>query len=76
MDVSNDYQQAVPVAEAALGIAWRHDWLEFDAGYEVTNWFNLGNRSMFVDDADAGAYAPLANDILLDGWFLRCAVLF
>ena len=76
VDVSNDYEQAVPVLEAAVGASWRNSWLEIAAGYEFTNWFNLGDRSSFVDNEHEGLYAPEATDVLLDGFFIRCAARF
>ena len=57
--------QAVPVLEAALGVAWTRNNLEVSLGYELSAWFNMGNRYTPV--------GPVSNDLLLDGLFVRAA---
>jgi Legionella pneumophila major outer membrane protein precursor len=59
--------QAVPVLEAAVGAAWTYYQLEVSAGYELSAWFNMANRYAFTGGA------PVSNDLLLDGLFLRVA---
>ena len=76
VNVRDNYTQAVPVLETALGGAWQHNGYHFAAGYELNNWFNLANRSMFPDNVHEGAYAPSSNSVLLNGFFVRCSVLF
>lgn len=76
VNVRDHYMQAVPVLETALGTAWQYERFQFAAGYELNNWFNLANRSMFPDNVHEGAYAPSSNSVLLNGYFLRCSVLF
>jgi hypothetical protein len=76
VDVTDNYERAVPVLEAAVGVCWACTWLEISGGYEVQSWLNMGDRSTFVDDVHEGLYVPVASDILLDGFFLRCAVVF
>lgn len=71
VDVRDDYDQAVPVLDAALGVAWNRGPVQIRGGYELANWFNLADRSMFPDETHEGAYAPLSNDVLLDGLFVR-----
>jgi len=73
VDVRDDYRQAVPVLDAAVGVAWNRGPLQIRGGYEMANWFNLADRSMFPDDVHEGAYTPLAEDVLLEGFFLRLA---
>mgnify|MGYP001144396734 CR=1 FL=1 len=50
--------QAVPVLEAAVGVAWTYNHIEVSGGYEVNAWYNM-------------AYDQ--NDLLLDGFFVRAA---
>lgn len=76
VNVRDNYSQAVPVLETALGGAWQYEGFQFAAGYELNNWFNLGDRSMFPDNVHEGAYAPASNSVLLNGFFVRCSVLF
>ena len=76
VNVRDNYSQAVPVLETSMGAAWQYEGFQFAAGYELNNWFDLGNRSMFPDNAHEGAYAPASNSILLNGYFFRCTVVF
>lgn len=76
VNVKDNYNQAVPVLETAMGAAWQYEEFQFAVGYELNNWFNLGNRSMFPDNAHEGAYAPASNSVLLNGYFFRCTVVF
>lgn len=71
VDVQDDYDQGMAVLEAAAGIAWTHGPLQMRAGYELHNWFNLADRSMFPDAEHEGLFTPLSNDVLLDGLFVR-----
>lgn len=75
-DVSDRYEQALPAIEAAVGLTWRCDWIELACGYELTNWFDLSDRSMFVDSAHEGAYSPSSTNLLLDGVFARMSFVF
>lgn len=76
VNVRDHYIQAVPVLETSLGGAWQYENVQFAAGYELNNWFNLGNRSMFGDNAHEGAYTPASSSVLLNGYFFRCTLLF
>ncbi|WP_417732920.1 Lpg1974 family pore-forming outer membrane protein [Rosistilla oblonga] len=76
VDVTDRYEQALPAIEAAVGLSWRSDHIELACGYELTNWFDLSDRSMFVDSAHEGAYSPKSTDLLLDGLFARMAFQF
>jgi hypothetical protein len=69
--VRDDYRQAVPVIDAALGLAWTRGPVEIRGGYEMANWFDLQDRSMFPDNVHEGAFAPASSDVLLEGFFLR-----
>lgn len=71
VDVRDDYDQAVPVIDAAVGVAWNRGPWEIRGGYELANWFNLADRSMFPSFQHEGAYTPQSQDVLLDGLFVR-----
>ena len=58
---SISYTQAVPVFEAAFGIAWSRGPWEISGGYEINTWFNIGEVN------------KVSNDLLIDGFFLRLA---
>lgn len=76
IDVTDNYQQAVPAIEAAVGASWRNERFEISGGYELTNWFDLADRSMFVDSVHEGAYSPNSMNLLLEGFFVRGAIAF
>jgi hypothetical protein len=71
VDVRDDYDQAVPVIDAAVGVAWNRGPWEIRGGYELANWFNLADRSMFPSFQHEGVYTPQSQDVLLDGLFVR-----
>jgi hypothetical protein len=71
VDIRDDYDQAVPVIDAAVGVAWNRGPWEIRGGYELANWFNLADRSMFPSYQHEGAYTPQSQDVLLDGLFVR-----
>ncbi len=56
--------RALPVLEAAAGVAWSLNNLDVSAGYEMATWFNLASFS-------PGAVPD--NNLLLDGFFVRLA---
>lgn len=58
--------QAVPVLEAAMGVAWTRNQLEVSLGYELSAWFNMGNRYTLGGP-------PVSNNLLMDGLFVRAA---
>jgi hypothetical protein len=71
VDIRDAFGQAVPVLEAAAGVAWTRGPWQVRGGYELVNWFNLADRSMFPDNTHEGLYTPLSPDVLLDGLFVR-----
>ena len=70
-DEVDEYDQALPVLEAMLGAAYHFDRFEVSGGYELSNWFNLGERATFNDDANEGNYGPFSTDLLLEGFVLQ-----
>ena len=75
VDVTDRFTTPVANLGAAVGIAYYvHAW-ELSGGYELANWFSLGTRTGF-DDAHVGAYDPVSNDILLDGFFLSASLTY
>lgn len=72
VNVGDAYGRPVTVAETAVGAAWRvNDMLNIRAGYELADWFGIGNRAMFPDNTHEGSYVPLSDDVLLHGFFVR-----
>ncbi len=74
--IQDEYRQAVPVLEAAVGLSWQRGGWELAAGYEIVDWFNLGDRSAFPNDVHEGLYAPSSADVVLEGVFARVAYTF
>ena len=62
IDFSEDYTQAVPVLEVALGAAWSRGPFEISGGYELSSWFNM---------AEVGRSSY---DLVFDGFFVRLAI--
>ena len=62
VNFSEDYTQAVPVLEVALGAAWSRGPFEISGGYELNSWFNM---------AEVGRSSY---DLVFDGLFLRLAI--
>lgn len=56
--------RALPVLEAAAGVAWSRNNLDISGGYEMATWFNLASFT-------PGNVAD--NNLLLDGFFVRLA---
>ena len=73
-DEIDEYEQALPVLEAMLGAAYHWEGFELAGGYELSNWFNLGERAMFNDAANEGNYGPFSTDLLLEGFVLQFVV--
>lgn len=71
VDMIDRFDQAIPSLEAALGIGYTWNGWSVRTGYEVIHWFNLADRAMYVDDIQEGTYAPLSQDVLLEGFFAQ-----
>lgn len=61
LNFTNEYYQAVPVIDAAVGASWTYRAWQVAGGYEMTTWFNLA-------EIERSSY-----DLILDGFFLRLA---
>lgn len=61
---SQEATRALPVLEAAAGVAWSRNNLDISGGYEMATWFNLASIT-------PGNVAH--NNLLLDGFFVRLA---
>jgi hypothetical protein len=61
IDFREDYKQAVPVLDVAVGAAWARGPFEISGGYELSSWFNM---------AEVGRSSY---DLVFDGFFVRLA---
>ena len=74
-DVLETSTKIVPVVEAALGARWTRGPLAIDAGYELSDWFNLAGTVPVQPAAVPGkAVVPLVSQpqsLFLEGCFVR-----
>jgi hypothetical protein len=75
-DLTDSSTQIIPVAELGVGLSWQYRNLVVSGGYEATNWFNLVDRQLFVDDFSEGRFQRRVSDLSLEGIFLRLGLTF
>jgi TolA-binding protein len=73
--------RVVPVMELAAGLQWQplvaeNLNLDFAAGYEFQNWFNVADTTRFVDNSGTGVVTQDSNDLSFTGFFIRLGILF
>ena len=70
-----DSFETVPVLDVAAGINLTFGKLSFQTGYELSNWFNVDQRLNFTGSSTImrGSLTPSAQDLLVDGLFVRMA---
>ena len=71
VNVTDNFEQVVPVTELSLGLTWQWRQVTVTAGYEVTDWFNMVSSPDFVSDVDAGKIGRRTSDLSLDGFTAR-----
>ena len=76
VNVSDSFENMVPVAELGLGVAWHYRNIFVTASYEMTNWFNMVDSPSFVDDTDQGKMARRQSDLSLQGLAVRMGMSF
>jgi hypothetical protein len=70
-NVTEDFNQFVPVLEVAGGLGWRRGPFSICAGYELTNYFNFAQRSQSVDALADHLMTRATGNLGLDGVFVR-----
>lgn len=73
-DVSDKFEQMVPVLELALGLAWQYERFSVSVGYEMSEWFNMVESPDFVDDVHQGKLSYRKSDLSLEGLFFQVGV--
>ena len=66
----------VPVVTLGVGVAYEYRGVFVRAGYEVTNWFGLFERPVFVDDFAEGKFVRSPANLALDGFFVQLGLTF
>lgn len=74
VDINNRRDESLPFVNTRLGVGWKTDSLSALVGYELENWFGLSDRAMFSDNIHQGSFAPIREDLLLSGLFVRFSV--
>jgi hypothetical protein len=71
-----DVRKVVPVSTIAIGGGWQYRTVSIRAGYEITQWYGLGERTRFVDDVGQGKINPQSTNLSLEGLFLQFGMTF
>ncbi len=73
VDVSDGYEQVLPVIATRVGVGYQKGPLQLEMGYEMQAWFDLGDRMGFLDDQHLGVFSHSNHNVLLDGYYFRLA---
>jgi hypothetical protein len=76
VNVSEEYDQMVPVTELAAGFAWEGKNLRVGVGYELSNWFNFVDTPDFVDDLHQGKAVGRRSDLTLEALSFQVGLVF
>lgn len=69
--ISENYEQLVPVIEAAIGLSYHWRFMELTLGYQMINWFDLVDQRSFTDGLLESKTADSSGSLTLDGLFLQ-----
>ncbi|MEQ8787486.1 MAG: Lpg1974 family pore-forming outer membrane protein [Pirellulaceae bacterium] len=69
--VRDDYNHALPVADAYLGLVLERGPFFVASGYTTSAWFNTGSYVNFTDDIADGQNVRERTDLLLSGGYFR-----
>jgi hypothetical protein len=75
-DLRDRYALTVPVVTLGVGVSYEYRGVFVRAGYEVTNWFGLFERPVFVDDFAEGKFVRQPANLALDGFFVQLGLSF
>jgi hypothetical protein len=73
VNVTDRFHKLVPVLEMGFGLSVQYRHLRIAAGYELANWFGLGDAIDFVDDSHRGKPGWRVSDLGLDGLVVRAS---
>lgn len=70
-NVHDDNAATVPFLQLGLGVEYRYNGVFLRAGYEVTQFLNVVDRPVFLDDFAEGKLTRRVTNVALDGLFLQ-----
>jgi Legionella pneumophila major outer membrane protein precursor len=70
-NVGESFRKVTPVMEMGAGVSYRGEHLRMSVGYEITNWFNLIDAPVFVDDVHQGKFLNNVSDLSVGGFAAR-----
>ncbi|WP_020473489.1 Lpg1974 family pore-forming outer membrane protein [Zavarzinella formosa] len=70
-DFHDRYGTVVPFMQLGLGMEYRYNGVFIRAGYEVTQYFDVVDRPVFLDDFAEGKLTRRVTNLALDGLFLQ-----
>jgi hypothetical protein len=76
VDVVDNFQKIIPVADMGMGVEWDYRNVQVRVGYEMTNWFDLIDSPDFTDDVGAGHAGRRTSDLSLEGLAVQVGMSF
>ena len=72
VNIRDSYGRPMSVIETALGVEWQfRRRVQVRVGYELADWVGAVDRGMFTDNTHEGSFAPISDNLLLHGLFVR-----
>jgi hypothetical protein len=75
-NITDRSPETVPVLEMGIGASWTYRRFSIQAGYEMSNWFQLVSTPEFTDDVATGKLSWRQSSLSLDGFFARISISF
>jgi hypothetical protein len=76
VNVSEKFDQIVPVAEMGLGLSYCCEHWHVSVGYELQNWFGMVNSLDFADASNIGKPSRRTSDLSLEGLAVQLGLAF
>jgi hypothetical protein len=76
VNVTEKYDQVVPVLEMAFGLNYCGDHWHVSVGYELQNWFNMVDSITFPDSSNIGLVGRRTSDLSLEGLAIQLGFAF
>jgi hypothetical protein len=75
VNVTETYDQLVPVMELGVGVSWRTEHVQVSVGYDLADWFNMVNSPAFTS-TNIGTPVRRTSDLMLEGLSFQVGVMF
>jgi hypothetical protein len=76
VNVTENFEKMVPVAEVGIGVAWQYRNFQVSAAYEMSNWFGMVDSPDFVDDVHQGKMSHRTGDLSIEGLVVQVGMSF